>query len=161
MERKHGHLDGKGEEEAPEQNPLQGGGKLRNRGQQRGNVKRVSGARPGQFMRAIVKRQNGQQHQYRSGQRVEEKFDRSIEPPVAAPHADQKVHRDEHHFPEQVEEEEIERHEDAQHARLQQQKQNVVFLLAGLNRAPRRKNGNRAQNRGQHDQKEADTVDSQ
>ena len=77
---------------------------------------------------AEVQRQDSQQHQHRAGQRVQEKLDRRVQPAVAAPHADQEIHRHQHHFPEQVEEEEIERHENAQHAHLQQQEQNVVFL---------------------------------
>ena len=72
-------------------------------------------------VRVEVNRQDRKQHQHRTCQRVQEEFDRRIEPPLAAPDADQEIHRHEHHFPENVEEHEIERHENAEHARLQQQ----------------------------------------
>ena len=85
----------------------------------------------------------------------------AYKPAVAAPHADQEIHRHQHHFPEHVEEEEIERHENAQHAHLQQQEENVIFLRPHLDRAPGRKDRDRAQQRGQHHQQEADAVDSQ
>ena len=39
------------------------------------------------------------------------------------------THRHQHHFPEHVEEEEVERHEDAQHPGLQQEQEDVVLLL--------------------------------
>src|SRR6202021_1901052 len=65
---------------------------------------------------------------------------------------------DEHHFPENVKENEIERHEDAEHAGLEQQKQDVVFLFALLNCGPRREDGNCAEDCGEHDQQEAEAV---
>ena len=115
VEREHRHLDGKGEEESPEQNRWKC---VENCGTTASSVgmSKVNG-RAGDLMRAIVKRQNRQQHQHRAGQRVEEELDRRVQPAVAAPDADQEVHRHQHHFPEQVEQEEIERHENAQHAR--------------------------------------------
>ena len=51
------------------------------------------------------------QHQHRAEQRVEEELDRRVLVPRAAPDADQEVHRQEHDFPEDVEEEEVERDE--------------------------------------------------
>jgi hypothetical protein len=99
-----------------------------------------------------VKKQNTQQHQHRAGQSVQEEFDGSVKLTRPAPNSDQQVHRHEHRFPEHEEQEKIERHEDAQHARLQHQKPDVVFLDAILDRGPRRKNRNPPQQRGQHDQ---------
>ena len=76
-----------------------------------------------------VEGQDAEQHQHRADQGVKEELDRRVELPRPAPDADQEVHRDQHHFPEDVEQEEVERHEDADHAGLQQQQQDVVFLL--------------------------------
>ncbi len=160
VEREHRHLDGEREEESPEENTAGSRWKTAAPTASSVGMSKVYG-RAGHLMRVIVKRQNRQQHQHRAGQRVQEELDGRVQPPVAAPDADQEVHRDQHHFPEQVEEEEIERHEDAQHARLQQQEENVVFLLADLDGAPGRKDGDGAQQRGQHHQQEADAVDSQ
>ncbi len=108
-----------------------------------------------------VEEQNAQQHQHRAGQGVEEEFDRGVEFARAAPDADQQVHRHQHGFPENKEEEEIERHEDAEHAGLQHQKPDVVFLHAILDRGPRRQNRDPSQQRGEHDQQERNAIDAQ
>ncbi len=41
-------------------------------------------------------------------ERVDDEFDRGILSPTAAPHADEEVHRQQHHFKKDVEEEQIE-----------------------------------------------------
>ena len=84
-----------------------------------------------------VQEQNSQQHQYRSGQGVEEELDGGVEFPRPAPYPDQQIHGHQHRFPEHKEEEEIQGHEHAQHARLQKQKPDVVFLHPILDRGPR------------------------
>ena len=53
----------------------------------------------------------------------------AYKPPVASPYANQEVHRNQRHFPENVEQHEIERHEDAEHPGLKQKEQNVIFLF--------------------------------
>ena len=108
-----------------------------------------------------VQEQDAEQHQHRTSQRVEEELDGGVELARAAPDADQQVHRDQHRFPEHEEQEEIERHEDAQHAGLQNQKPDVVFLHALLDRGPRREDRDPSQQRGQHDQQERDAVDAE
>src|ERR1700733_5951141 len=88
----------------------------------------------------VVNRKNREEHQHRAGQGVEEKLDRSIEAALAAPNADQEIHGNEHHFPENVKEDEVERHENAEHAGLQQEKQDVIFFFAFLDGRPGREN---------------------
>ena len=56
-------------------------------------------------------------------QRVQEKLDRRIFAARAAPDADEEIHRQQHHFPEDVEQEEVERQKRADHARFQEQEQ--------------------------------------
>ena len=58
-------------------------------------------------------------HQQRADHRVDDELDRRVEPPLAAPDADDEVHRDQHHLPEDVEEEQVERDERAEHAGLE------------------------------------------
>ncbi len=67
--------------------------------------------------------------QHAADERVQEELDRGVFLARAAPDADQEVHRQEHDFPEHVEQEEIERAEHAQHAGFQQQEQDAVGLL--------------------------------
>ena len=66
-----------------------------------------------------VEHQQGDEHQHAADQGEEEELDGGVLPPRAAPDADEEVHRQQHHFPEHVEEEEVQGHEDAQHARFQ------------------------------------------
>ncbi len=99
----------------------------------------------------IVNRQNRQEHQDRAGQRVQEKLYRGVEAALAAPDADQEIHRHEHYFPENVEEDEVEGHENAEHAGLQQEKQDVIFFFAFFDCGPGRENRERAEDGGEHD----------
>src|SRR6202165_56934 len=138
MEREHRHLDRKREEKGPEQDDLRARVKLRRRCQQRGDVKRHAA-------RLEVERQDPQQHQHRTDERIQEKLDRGVQAAVTAPHADQEINRNKHHFPEHVEQEEVERHENAQHPYLEQQEENVIFLRSYLDRAPGRQDRDRPQ----------------
>src|ERR1700730_5993154 len=108
-----------------------------------------------------VEEQNREQHQHGADQGVEEELDGGVKFPRAAPDADQQVHGDQHGFPENEEQEEIQRHEDTQHASLKDQKPNVVLLHPGLDRGPRGEDRNPPQKRGQHDQQERNTVDAE
>ena len=106
-----------------------------------------------------VQHQDGDQHQHAAEQRVQEELDRRVFAPRAAPDADQEVHRQQHHFPEHVEQEEVERQEDAQHARFQQQEQDAVGLDVLVDR-PARAHRQHADERRQHDQRKADAVEA-
>ena len=83
-----------------------------------------------------VEHQNCDQHQNATCERVEKELDRCVLAAWSAPDADEKIHRQQHDFPEYVEQEEVERQEHAEHSRFQQQKQNQVSLHLLLD-APR------------------------
>ena len=87
-------------------------------------------------LRQEVHLQNAQQHHYRTDQRVEEELDRRVETVLATPDANQEIHRHQRDFEEEVEEKKIHRSEDADHCRLQEKQQSVVFLLAFLDVVP-------------------------
>src|ERR1700704_3275637 len=108
-----------------------------------------------------VKKQYAQQHQNRASQRVKEKLDSCVELARTSPDANQQVHGHKHGFPEDEEEEEIERHENAEHAGLKDQEPDVVFLDAVLNRGPGRQDRDPAQQRREHDEQKGDAVDAQ
>jgi DNA integrity scanning protein DisA with diadenylate cyclase activity len=57
-------------------------------------------------------------NQHRTSQRVQEKLDGGVQPAIAAPNADQEVHRHKHNFPKNIKKKEVQRHEHAEHARL-------------------------------------------
>ena len=107
-----------------------------------------------------VERQNSQQQQNRSDQRVEEEFDGRVEFPRAAPDADQEVHRHEHDFPEHIKEEEVERDENAEHAGLQHQHEDVILFHAVLDGVPRRERCEGTEQRRQQDEEQRDAVDT-
>jgi hypothetical protein len=73
-------------------------------------------------------RMNGDQDEHAAQERVQEELDGGVLAARPAPDADQEVHRQEHHFPEDVEEEEVQRQERPQHARFQDQEQGAVAL---------------------------------
>jgi hypothetical protein len=68
------------------------------------------------------------------------------------------AHLDEHHFPENVEHEEVEADEYSQHARFQGQHPGIELALAPCNRRPRDQAGDGGQQRGQHQQQHTDAV---
>ena len=106
-----------------------------------------------------IEHQNGDQHQHAADQREEEELDRRVFAPRSAPDADQEIHRQQHDFPEDVEQEEIECQKDAHHARFQQQEQDAVGLhmLVDL---PTRGHRQHAENGRQDDQRKADAVEA-
>ena len=55
------------------------------------------------------------QHQQASRHGIEDEFNCGIDAARSAPHADQKIHRDQHHFPKHIEKKEIQRDEGAKH----------------------------------------------
>ena len=85
--------------------------------------------------RATVVRKRGDdddrdQHQQRADGGVEDELDRRIRAPWTAVHAHQQVGGNEHHFPEDVEERQVRRQEDALHAAAQEQHQREVRARA-------------------------------
>jgi len=70
------------------------------------------------------------QHEDATDHREKNKFDSGINPAFAAPHADQEVHGNQDDFPEQVEQEKVERCEYTDHPGLEHQHENEVFLRA-------------------------------
>src|ERR671923_1095858 len=70
-----------------------------------------------------IERQNGEQHQHAAKQCVEEKLDCRVLAPRAAPDPNEKIHRQEHHFPENIKEKKIESAENSHHSGVEQEKQ--------------------------------------
>ena len=74
------------------------------------------------------------QHEQATGHGEDDKLERGINAPRAAPHADEKIHRHQHHFPKNVEEKKIERDEGAEHAGFQKQHEDQIFFDFVLHR---------------------------
>src|ERR1700682_4530732 len=129
----------------------------------RGVVKRLQAERvnAGYVLMMEIEKQDAQQHQDGAREGVQEKFDGSIKLPRPSPDADEQVHGNQHGFPEHKEEKEIERHEDAEHARLKDEKPNVIFLNAILDGGPGRQDRDPSKKRGEHDEQERNAIDAQ
>src|SRR4030095_752840 len=68
------------------------------------------------------------QHQQAPCHGIEHEFNCGIDPAHAAPDADQKIHRNQHHFPEYIEKKKIQRDEGAEHTGFQNQHKKQVFF---------------------------------
>src|SRR5580658_37140 len=80
-----------------------------------------------------IQPQNRRQHKHRANEREQEILHRGVDLASVAVHADQKRHRNQRRFPEEIEQEQIQRSEDANQPRLQQQQQNEEFFHPLLN----------------------------
>ncbi len=104
-----------------------------------------------------VERQQRDEDEDAAEQGVEEELDGGVLAARPAPDADEEVHRQQHHFPEDVKQEEVERQERAQHAGFEDQKQDAVAAheLVDLPAGDHRQ---KTQGRGQQDEGHADAV---
>ena len=110
-----------------------------------------------------VKGKDGHKHQDASGHGKEEELDRRIDPPLGiTPDADEKVHGDEHHLPEDIEEDRDPGPPEApDHPRLEEEEGNHEFLDPEGDRLPGAEDAEDGQEGGQQDQEQADAVDAQ
>ena len=107
-----------------------------------------------------VHRHDGEQHQHRAEQRVEEELEARIDPARAAPDPDDQEHRNQAALEEQVEQHEVERAEGADHQGLEHQERDHVLLHAGLDRAPARDDAERHQRGGEDHERQRNAVDA-
>ena len=64
-----------------------------------------------------VEGQDGDQHQQSAALREQEKLHGRINAPLVAPDDDEKIHRDQHQFPGEIEQEQVDRQEHAHDSR--------------------------------------------
>ena len=102
---------------------------------------------------------NADQHEERTDHRVEDELDRGVNPSLASPDPDQEIHRDQHDFPENVKEHQVERAEHSDHSRLERKKTDHERFDLLRYRLPGRENGQRRQKCSQDHQEKADAVD--
>jgi hypothetical protein len=154
VEREHRHLDREREEERHEGGQLEPVDEAAGR---RVGAERLIVERPGPRsavtqLVGVCRRQDRHQHQERPDERVQDELDRGVDPVRAAPDPDDQVHRDEHDLPEDVEEERVEREEDPEHADLEDQERDHVFLDPRLDRLEAGEDRDPGHERGQHDE---------
>ena len=89
--------------------------------------------------------------------RIDEELHRRITAACPTPDTDQEEHRDQHDLPEDIEQEEIQCREHAQYTRLQYQQQTEIKRCA-LGDIPRIDSHQKAKQRGQHKERQRETV---
>ena len=94
-----------------------------------------------------------EQESERSTHGVDHELERGIIPVGAPPLVDEEVHRHKTDFPEDEEDQQVERHEDTEHACLEEEEQHHVRLDA-VSDAERGKDGKRREQRGQQDHRQ-------
>ena len=120
VKRHQRRLDGEADEESGEHEPgVQAAGREGLLADDLGHVERP-------WLRHEVQAEDGEQQGQRAGERVDEELQRRALGVAVPPRADQEVHRDERHVPEDEEEEEVEREEQADRGPLEEQHQGEV-----------------------------------
>ena len=89
----------------------------------------------------------------------QEELDGGVDPPGrVAPDTDEEVHGDEHHFPEDVEEEKVQGGEHPDHAAHQGQQANHELFDMGLDVGPGGQNTERGQKGGEQDEQQREAI---
>ncbi len=110
----------------------------------------------------IEEPQNSDKHENRAEHRVQHKFQSGVNSALVAPDADQKIHGDQHHFPENEEQKQVERNKNADHARLEDEQRNKKSLYAAaMDRIPRCADRDRREKCGEQNEKQADAIDAE
>src|SRR3954469_8351767 len=108
-----------------------------------------------------VEPNNGCEHEDRGDHGVQEELYGSVNASLVSVHADDQRHRDQRGFPEDVEEEEVERYEDAEHRRLKQQHEDEEFFYAPVYRVPLNDDAEGNKECGQYDQPKRNPIDTE
>jgi hypothetical protein len=156
VEREQRHLDDERQCKSQEEPPLRAFGD-----RQLVELEQIEAVLAGDRVMHPRQADDRDQHQHAAGHGVEDELDRGVDALVVAPDADQEIHRDQDEVPEDVEQEDVEGAEHADHRRLEQQHEDREFLHLLLDAVPRRQERNRRQEAGQHQQHEAETVDAE
>ena len=93
------------------------------------------GQRKGMRLHRQVKAQKSQKHGQAACPSIEKELDRRVQLARTTPDPDQEVHGDQHDLPEDVEQDEVEGAEHTEHPGLEQEQEDVVLLLADIDRA--------------------------
>ncbi|MCG3118110.1 MAG: hypothetical protein ALAOOOJD_00244 [bacterium] len=131
VKRKHWNFNGEGKPERKKEPDL-----IILREEQIANLHEIEGQRAGDFAVVEINKENRHQHQQAADHGINEKLQCGVNTARPAPHADDEIHRNEHRFPEKVEEQQVETGKHAHHAGFQQQHRNQIALDAFFNIIP-------------------------
>ena len=150
MHRPHGHLDREGQQERHE-DPLLFP-------QRQGKIVECQDCVAAGLQ---VQVNEGHQHEDRAKEREQEELDGGVDAPFTAPDTDDEEHRHQHGFPEDVEEQPVQRREDTDHQAFQEQERGEVLGRAQLDHPPPGDDHERCQERREQHQRQRDAVQAQ
>src|SRR4030095_6022128 len=113
----------------------------------------------GMRITAEVESEDCKKHQHAAEERIEKELDRRIFTARSTPDADEKIHRQEHDFPEDVKEKKIQSAEDSHHARIEHEKQREI-AFHGFFDAKGGEYAQKTKERCQQHHGDAETIDS-
>ncbi len=111
------------------------------------------------FVIERIEEKDGHEHEQAARHREQYELDRRIDLARSSPDADQKIHRDEHRLPEDIEEEKVEGDKDTDDPGLQEEHEDKVLFDPILDGSPGGEKGDGHQKSRQDNQEEADPVD--
>ena len=147
VDRPQRDLNRKGDEES-EEKPLGGGVETRNLR----ILNSIANRHVIKAARVRVKPDRRGEHEHRGDHGEEEELHGGIDTAAVTVNADDQRHRNKRGFPEEVEQEQIEGDEDANHRGLEYQHEDEEFLHPIVDRLPGDQHAQRRQKRGQHHQ---------
>src|SRR5438270_811853 len=109
------------------------------------NDGKIEGAARSDRRAEIVQPDDADQHEDGAGHGVEHEFDGGVDAALMSPDADEEVHGDEHDFPEEEKEKEVERKKNADDADFEHQQHDEKFFEAMMNAVPGREYGDGSQ----------------
>ena len=101
------------------------------------------------------------QQQKAAGEGEEKELDRGIDAVRSAPDPDDQVHGNQHHFPEDIEQDHVEGAENPDHRGFHNQQGDHEFADPGPNSCPGGDHADRREQRGEQDEPQTDAVDSE
>src|SRR5207302_10255048 len=137
VQRKNRHLDGEGQgepdkEELRDADASQAAREMPDPGHGMLHHQRPIETQPARLREVDPRNaEDGDQHREAADDGVDQEFEGGVDAAALAPDADQEVERNQHRLPEDIEEDEVERQENAGGGGFQDQKQEDEFLEAG------------------------------
>ena len=106
----------------------------------------------------LIEPQDRHQHQDRAEHGVQDEFHRGVNSAAMSPDADEEIHRNQRQFPEDEEQEKVERDEDADHGGLDDQQRDEKSLHVFVDGLPGTENRQRREKSGEQHEEQADAV---
>src|SRR5580658_2763009 len=107
-----------------------------------------------------IQPEDSHQHEHGRDHRIQKEFHRRVYLALVAEHPDQQRHGNQRRFPEEIEQEQIERSEDADQRGFQNQQNDEEFFNPVMDRFPRDQHAQRRQERGKQHQPQRNAVDT-